>query len=86
VLVVRSGRSRLRSVRETVVGLRRDNMPVLGMVLVDHRNNRQRHSYGYTGGRRQAVDHPRILPLDTRTRRSAPRDEGPRDEGPKAAG
>jgi capsular exopolysaccharide synthesis family protein len=86
VLVVRSGRSRLRSVQDTVVGLRRDNMPVLGIVLVDHRNNRQRHSYGYTGGRPQAVDHPRILPLDARTRRSGPRDEGPRDEGPKAAG
>jgi capsular exopolysaccharide synthesis family protein len=91
VLVVRSGRSRLRSVRETVVGLRRDNMPVLGMVLVDHRNNRQRHSYGYAGGRPRAVGQPRILPLDTRTRRSgprdeSPRDEGPRDEGPKAAG
>jgi capsular exopolysaccharide synthesis family protein len=81
VLVVRSGRSRLRSVQDTVVGLRRDNMPVLGIVLVDHRNNRQRHSYGYTGGRPQAVGHPRILPLDARTRRS-----GPRDEGPKAAG
>jgi non-specific protein-tyrosine kinase len=45
VLVVRSGRSRLRSVREVVVGLRRDNIRVLGMVLVDHR---QRRSYGYT--------------------------------------
>lgn len=86
VLVVRSGRSRLRSVRDTVAGLWRDNMPVLGIVLVDHRNNRQRHNYGYTGGRPQVVGQPRILPLDTRTRRSGPRDEGPRDEGPKAAG
>jgi capsular exopolysaccharide synthesis family protein len=82
VLVVRSGRSRLRSVRETVVGLRRDNMPILGIVLVDHRPNRQRHRYGYAVGRPpQVVGHPRLLPLETPTRRS-----DPRDEGPKAAG
>jgi polysaccharide biosynthesis transport protein len=81
VLVVRSGRSRLRAVRETVAGLRRDDMPVLGMVLVDHRNSRRRHAYGYTGGRQRAVDHPRILPLDARTRRASPRDEGPKAVG-----
>ena len=88
VLVVRSGRSRLRSVRETAVGLRRDNIPVLGMVLVDHRPRRRRLAYGYTGGgpngpRNKTVDHhPQILPLDSRARNR----EGPRDEGPKVAG
>ena len=82
VLVVRSGRSRLRSVREIVVGLRRDSMPILGIVLLDHRPNRQRHRYGgYAVGRPQAVGHPRLLSLDPPTRRS-----DPRDEGPKAAG
>jgi polysaccharide biosynthesis transport protein len=80
VLVVRSGHSRLRSVRETVVGLRRDTLPILGIVLVDHRGNRQRHRYGY-GVARPQVAGPRLLPLDAPTRRS-----DPRDEGPKAAG
>jgi capsular exopolysaccharide synthesis family protein len=81
VLVVRSGYSRLRSVRETVVGLRRDNMPILGIVLVDHRPNRQRHRYGYAVGRPPAFGQPRLLPLEAPNRRS-----NPRDEGPKAAG
>jgi capsular exopolysaccharide synthesis family protein len=81
VLVVRSGRSRLRSVRETVVGLRRDNIRVLGMVLVDHRNGRRRYAYGHTSGGPKSVDDPRILPLDSRTRR-----RGPRDKGPQVAG
>jgi capsular exopolysaccharide synthesis family protein len=81
VLVVRSGRSRLRSVRETLVGLRRDNMPILGIVLVDHRSNRQRHRYGYAVGRPQAVGHPRLLSLEAPTRRSSPRDEGPKAAG-----
>lgn len=81
VLVVRSGHSRLRSVRETVVGLRRDNMPILGIVLVDHRPNRQRHRYGYAVGRPQAaIGHPRLRSLEAPTR------SDPRDEGPKAAG
>ena len=82
VLVVRSGHSRLRSVRETVVGLRRDNMPILGIVLVDHRPNRQRHRYGYAVGRQQVLGPPRLRSLEPPTRRS----DDPRDEGPKAAG
>jgi receptor protein-tyrosine kinase len=82
VLVVRSGRSRLRSVREIVVGLRRDTMPILGIVLVDHRPNRQRHRYGYAVSSTQAVGRPRLFSLEPPTRRSDPRD----DEGPKAAG
>jgi capsular exopolysaccharide synthesis family protein len=81
VLVVRSGRSRLRAVRETVVGVRRDNLPVLGMVLLDHRDGRYRRAYRYAGGGPQAIDHPRILPLDTRTRRASPKDEGPKAAG-----
>jgi capsular exopolysaccharide synthesis family protein len=81
VLVVRSGRSRLRSVRETVVGLRRDTIPILGIVLLDHRGNRRRLRYGYTVGRPRPVGQPQVLPLETPARRS-----GSRDEGPKAAG
>jgi tyrosine-protein kinase len=79
VLVVRSGRSRLRSVREVVAGLRRDNLRVLGMVLVDHR---RRRSYGYTAGNSQAVDHSRIVPLDS----SPVRHSAARNKDPKAAG
>jgi capsular exopolysaccharide synthesis family protein len=85
VLVVRSGRSHLRSVRETVVGLRRDNIRVLGMVLVGHRTRRRRPAYGHTGGgpkTKTVDDHPQILPLDSRARNRG----GPRDEGPKVAG
>jgi capsular exopolysaccharide synthesis family protein len=79
VLVVRSGRSRLRSVREVVAGLRRDNIRVLGMVLVDHW---RRRGYGYTGGNSQAVDQSRILPLDSSpVRRSAPRNKDPKAAG-----
>jgi capsular exopolysaccharide synthesis family protein len=72
VLVVRSGRSRLRSLQETAVGLRRDNLRVLGMVLVDHRSSRRRrHGYGHTGGgpkTKTVDDHPDVLPLDSRAR------------------
>jgi succinoglycan biosynthesis transport protein ExoP len=76
VLVIRSGRSRLRSVREVVVGLRRDNIRVLGMVLVDHGRWR---SYGYTGDQSQAADHSRVLPLDSPpVRRSTPRNKDPK--------
>jgi capsular exopolysaccharide synthesis family protein len=81
VLVVRSGRSRLRSVRETVAGLRRDNTPILGMVLVGHRGNRRRLRYGYAVRGPRPVGQPQVLPLDSPGRRS-----GSRDEGPKAAG
>jgi tyrosine-protein kinase len=81
VLVVRSGRSRLRSVRETVVGLRRDNVRVLGMVLVDHRDGRRRYAYGHTSGGPKTVDDPRILPLDSRTRHREHRDKGPQVAG-----
>ncbi len=51
VLVVRSGRSRLRSVREIAVGLRRDNIRVLGMVLVDHRRPSGRGSFSHPAAR-----------------------------------
>jgi capsular exopolysaccharide synthesis family protein len=81
VLVVRSGRSRLRSVREIVVGLRRDNTPILGIVLVGHRGNRRRIRYGYAVRTPRPVGQPQVLPLETPGRRS-----GSRGEGPKAAG
>jgi capsular exopolysaccharide synthesis family protein len=71
VLVVRSGRSRLRSVQETAIGLRRDNIRVLGMVLVDHRTRRRRRGYGQAGGgpKTKTIDeHPDVLPLDSRAR------------------
>jgi Mrp family chromosome partitioning ATPase/capsular polysaccharide biosynthesis protein len=82
VLVIRSGRSRLRSVQETTVGLRRDNIRVLGMVLVDHRTRRRRQAYVHAGGSPKTADQPQILPLDSRARSRG----DPRDEGPKAAG
>jgi capsular exopolysaccharide synthesis family protein len=76
VLVVRSGRSRLRSVRETIAGLRRDNIRVLGMVLVDHRDRRRR-AYGYKDNSEVATDRS-ILSLESHARRWNPRGEGNR--------
>jgi tyrosine-protein kinase len=81
LLVVRSGRSRLRSVRETIAGLRRDNIRMLGVVLLDHRNGRRGHAYRHAGEGPRTVDQSRILPLDPRARRSSPRDEGPKAAG-----
>jgi polysaccharide biosynthesis transport protein len=75
VLIVRSGRSRLRSVWETLAGLERANVRLLGMVLVDHRD-RRRHNYGYRGNGANAGQDPRILPLDTHARRSNPKGDG----------
>jgi capsular exopolysaccharide synthesis family protein len=77
VLVVRSGRSRLRSVRETIAGLRRDNIRVLGMVLVDHRDRRRR-AYGYKGDNSEVATDPSILSLESHARRWNPRGEGNR--------
>lgn len=74
VLVVRSGHSRLRSVRETIAGLRRDNIRVLGMVLVDHRDPRRR-AYGYRGDNSEETTDPFILSLESHARRSNRRGE-----------
>lgn len=79
VLVVRSGRSRLRSVRETVAGLRRDNIRVLGMVLVDHRDRRRR-TYGYRGDNSEGATDPSILSLESHARRSTPKGRQSRAE------
>jgi Mrp family chromosome partitioning ATPase len=83
VLVVRSGRSRLRSVRETIAGLRRDNIRVLGMVLVDHRDRRRR-AYGYRGENSETATDPSILSLESHARRSDPRGEHNRAAKKKA--
>jgi capsular exopolysaccharide synthesis family protein len=69
VLIVRSGRSRLRSVQEVAAGLRRDNIRILGIVLVDHRDHKRR-PYGYKSDDRQAVSDSRILSLESHARRS----------------
>jgi Mrp family chromosome partitioning ATPase len=78
VLVVRSGRSRLRAVREIIAGLRRNKLRLLGMVLVDHRDG-NRHTYVWGADDSQAMNDPRILPLESRARRSYPSGGGTRE-------